>query len=98
MLTEASLRGAVDHLTGLKENVLLGHLIPAGTGFRGYQHFGVGHLGEPFVSEEENEARMLEEAAEAAEALGADPNATIGVPQVEVKEVAIEGAQAPTEG
>ena len=98
MLTEAALRGAVDRLVGLKENVLLGHLIPAGTGFRAYQKFRVGHLGEPFVSEEENEAHMLEEAAQAAEALGADPNATIGVPQVEGKEIAIEGVQAPTEG
>lgn len=33
VLTEAALRGAVDDLEGLKENVLLGHLIPAGTGF-----------------------------------------------------------------
>ena len=33
MLTEAALAGRVDHLVGLKENVILGHLIPAGTGF-----------------------------------------------------------------
>ncbi|MBX3411045.1 MAG: DNA-directed RNA polymerase subunit beta', partial [Phycisphaeraceae bacterium] len=41
VLTEASLRGAVDTLIGLKENVLLGHLIPAGTGFRPYQEIKV---------------------------------------------------------
>ena len=35
VLTEASLRGKVDGLLGLKENVILGNLIPAGTGFRG---------------------------------------------------------------
>ena len=34
VLTEASLRGKVDGLFGLKENVILGNLIPAGTGFR----------------------------------------------------------------
>ena len=34
MLTEAALAGKIDHLVGLKENVILGHLIPAGTGFR----------------------------------------------------------------
>ena len=34
VLTEASLAGRTDHLVGLKENVILGHLIPAGTGFR----------------------------------------------------------------
>ena len=33
VLTEASLSGRVDPLVGLKENVILGHLIPAGTGF-----------------------------------------------------------------
>jgi DNA-directed RNA polymerase subunit beta' len=37
VLTEAALAGKVDGLVGLKENVILGHLIPAGTGFRTYQ-------------------------------------------------------------
>jgi DNA-directed RNA polymerase subunit beta' len=37
VLTEAALAGKVDSLVGLKENVILGHLIPAGTGFRSYQ-------------------------------------------------------------
>jgi DNA-directed RNA polymerase subunit beta' len=37
VLTEAALAGKVDYLVGLKENVILGHLIPAGTGFRYYQ-------------------------------------------------------------
>jgi DNA-directed RNA polymerase subunit beta' len=47
VLTEASLRGAEDHLIGLKENVLLGHLIPAGTGFRKYQDIRVKALVAP---------------------------------------------------
>jgi DNA-directed RNA polymerase subunit beta' len=34
VLTEAALAGKTDQLVGLKENVILGHLIPAGTGFR----------------------------------------------------------------
>ncbi|MBX7165291.1 MAG: DNA-directed RNA polymerase subunit beta' [Pirellulales bacterium] len=34
VLTEAALSGKVDKLVGLKENVILGHLIPAGTGFK----------------------------------------------------------------
>ena len=38
VLTEAALAGKVDKLLGLKENVILGHLIPAGTGFGMYQH------------------------------------------------------------
>ena len=37
VLTEAALAGKVDRLVGLKENVILGHLIPAGTGFRRFQ-------------------------------------------------------------
>ena len=37
VLTEAALAGKVDLLVGLKENVILGHLVPAGTGFRSYQ-------------------------------------------------------------
>jgi DNA-directed RNA polymerase subunit beta' len=36
VLTEAALAGKVDRLVGLKENVILGHLVPAGTGFHTY--------------------------------------------------------------
>ena len=37
VLTEAAINGKVDHLIGLKENVLIGKLIPAGTGMKRYQ-------------------------------------------------------------
>ena len=37
VLTEAALAGKTDNLVGLKENVILGHLIPAGTGFNTFQ-------------------------------------------------------------
>jgi DNA-directed RNA polymerase subunit beta' len=37
VLTEAALASKVDYLVGLKENVILGHLIPAGTGFKSHQ-------------------------------------------------------------
>jgi len=37
VLTEASVLGMVDHLRGLKENVIIGHLIPAGTGMSKYK-------------------------------------------------------------
>jgi DNA-directed RNA polymerase subunit beta' len=39
VLTEASIKGAVDHLRGLKENVIMGRLIPAGTGLEFYRNF-----------------------------------------------------------
>ncbi|MDX2118344.1 MAG: DNA-directed RNA polymerase subunit beta' [Planctomycetota bacterium] len=93
VLTEASLRGASDDLIGLKENVLLGHLIPAGTGFRPYQEIRVKPLVE-LPPEEENDEEMLAEASAAAEALGADPNESMGMPQVEVRDVII--GDAPT--
>ena len=38
VLNEAALAGKVDHLLGLKENVIVGHLIPAGTGARQFQN------------------------------------------------------------
>jgi len=42
VLSEASIRGKVDDLRGLKENVIVGHLIPAGTGLREYNDMIVG--------------------------------------------------------
>jgi DNA-directed RNA polymerase subunit beta' len=72
VLTEAALRGAVDELKGLKENVLLGHLIPAGTGFDAYAKMRVEKLAVPDYDEADEEQAMLAEATEAAEALGAE--------------------------
>ena len=37
VLTEAAINGRVDNLLGLKENVIVGRLIPAGTGFEEYR-------------------------------------------------------------
>jgi len=47
VLTEAALAGREDHLRGLKENVIMGHLIPAGTAFKPYMDLVVRHLAEP---------------------------------------------------
>ena len=41
MLTEASVFGWTDHLRGLKENVIMGRLIPAGTGLGAYKRLNV---------------------------------------------------------
>ena len=46
VLSEAAIRGRVDHLEGLKENVICGHLIPAGTGLKDYQDIFVGRKDE----------------------------------------------------
>jgi DNA-directed RNA polymerase subunit beta' len=42
VLTQASIQSKSDDLLGLKENVIVGHLIPAGTGLREYEHLIVG--------------------------------------------------------
>ncbi|MFV0483823.1 MAG: DNA-directed RNA polymerase subunit beta' [Bacteroidales bacterium] len=42
VLNEAAIQGKVDHLDGLKENVICGHLIPAGTGLNEYKNIIVG--------------------------------------------------------
>jgi DNA-directed RNA polymerase subunit beta' len=41
VLSEAAVQAKVDHLVGLKENIILGQLIPAGTGLRKYQEMNV---------------------------------------------------------
>jgi DNA-directed RNA polymerase subunit beta' len=52
VLTEAALAGAIDTLVGLKENVILGHLIPAGTAFNPHLNLQIKHLAEPIAIEE----------------------------------------------
>ena len=49
VLTQAALASAEDKLVGLKENVILGRLIPAGTGFKDYQDLQLKYAGAPPV-------------------------------------------------
>ena len=56
MLTEAAINGREDNLLGLKENVIVGRLIPAGTGFEEYRDTFV-------VSAKPKECRALSSAA-----------------------------------
>ncbi|MDB6150180.1 MAG: rpoC, partial [Chthoniobacter sp.] len=46
VLTEAATLGRVDNLRGFKENVIMGHLIPAGTGFPEHRDIKIVHLGD----------------------------------------------------
>jgi len=55
ILTEASLYGKVDYLRRLKENIIMGRLIPAGTGYRYYRDV---ELKEPTGKEEEQEIEV----------------------------------------
>jgi DNA-directed RNA polymerase subunit beta' len=43
VLTQAAVGGLVDHLKGLKENVIMGKLIPAGTGAKHYRSVRIAH-------------------------------------------------------
>ncbi len=52
VLTEAALAGMIDTLVGLKENVILGHLIPAGTAFNPHLNLKIKHLAQPPAEEE----------------------------------------------
>jgi len=65
VLTGASLAGKVDELHGLKENVILGHLIPAGTAFKPHLDIKVKHLAEAPLPKEFEEAKEIKEAKEA---------------------------------
>ena len=59
-LTENAIKGAIDILKGLKENVIVGRLIPAGTGFKGSQKYEAMQK----LIEELDEEERLQEAAE----------------------------------
>ena len=61
VLTDAAIRGKVDHLVGLKENVIIGKLIPAGSGLMAYRDFQPGVTPESRLNETEEE-EVIEEA------------------------------------
>ena len=83
VLTEAAIKGKVDHLVGLKENVIIGKLIPAGTGLKRYREISLdsglpetANVPEEIVEDEvitvedentEIPAEVVDEAVEAAE-------------------------------
>jgi len=72
VLTEAALAGRTDDLVGLKENVLLGHLIPVGTGFKPYTKMRIVKLAEPPTQDIPTHEESMEDAAAIAEAAGAE--------------------------
>ncbi len=67
VLTEAALAGKVDELHGLKENVILGHLIPAGTAFKPHLEMRIKHLAEAPLPKELMGVREEKEAEAKAE-------------------------------
>lgn len=73
VLTETSIKGKVDHLIGLKENVIIGKLIPAGTGISKYDKIKIDYEGK--AEEEMMEAEKLAESQESAENFDEESNA-----------------------
>ena len=67
VLTEAAINGKVDHLIGLKENVIIGKLIPAGTGMKRYRNIKLS-TGEIEDKIQEQEAPVAEEPQEETDA------------------------------
>jgi DNA-directed RNA polymerase subunit beta' len=61
VLTEAALAGMIDTLVGLKENVILGHLIPAGTAFNPHLNLKIKHLAAPPAEVEQPVSRLHRE-------------------------------------
>jgi len=88
VLTDAAIKGKVDQLRGLKENVIIGHLIPAGTGIREYDNVSVYQdtRGDLEVSAREEE--QLEEGAEAPAPASEEKIEVPGETVIEEKEVA----------
>ena len=64
VLTEAAIKGKVDPLLGLKENVIIGKLIPTGTGLKNYQDIQINTSLHKAVEEELKEAEEMEEAVQ----------------------------------
>ena len=58
VLTKAAIEGRVDWLRGLKENIIIGHLIPAGTGYKNYKYSF--DKKSAFVSNIKNKTSILE--------------------------------------
>lgn len=83
VLTEAAIRGKEDPLTGLKENIIIGKLIPAGTGLRAQEAAAAA------AAASENKP-----AEEKTDAVQADAQQTAGKPEQEVSEV-VSGQPAP---
>ncbi len=68
VLTDAAIRGKVDHLLGLKENVIIGQLIPAGTGLRKYRDIIVTEKEEDFSSNGKEKPKRKKKEVEEVEA------------------------------
>ena len=84
VLTDAAIKGKVDELKGLKENVILGKLIPAGTGAKGYSDIEI-ELSKEYMGDEPSEAleeEFIDDAELETETNEAEANETTETPEI----------------
>ena len=84
VLTDAAIKGKVDELKGLKENVILGKLIPAGTGAKGYSDIEI-ELSKEYMGDEPSEVleeEFIDDAELETETDEADVNETTETPEI----------------
>ena len=79
VLTEAAINGKIDHLIGLKENVIIGKLIPAGTGMRRYRNVKLSTDKEEHVDYTPNVSEETSEPLSTEEIFDADPQGLSGL-------------------
>ncbi len=85
VLTDAAIKGKVDELKGLKENVILGKLIPAGTGAKGYSDIEI-ELSKEYMGDEPSEAleeEFIDDAELETETNEAEANETTETPEID---------------
>ena len=96
VLTEAAIKGKVDHLVGLKENVIIGKLIPAGAGLTAYRQLAEQMVPET-EAEREDEAEATHTVVPAADAEGAMPESPASAEDfVETEETEVSEAPENT--
>ena len=84
VLTDAAIKGKVDELKGLKENVILGKLIPAGTGAKGYSDIEI-ELSKEYMGDEPSEVleeEFIDDAEIETETNEAEVNETTETPEI----------------
>jgi DNA-directed RNA polymerase subunit beta' len=96
VLTDAAIKGKTDKLLGLKENVIIGKLIPAGTGMKRYKNISVDYgvnteymesfTGYAYPEEEEDEVAMEKEIAELANMIDVPDEVMPGIGIIELDE------------
>ena len=106
VLTEAAIKGKVDPLIGLKENVILGKLIPAGTGMKRYRstRLNTDYIRritvkeEPVITEEDSkEDILMEDEAELQETMDAEINGELLEVTEEDEEITEEASEDVSE-